>query len=173
MSFEQISLFLDILVLVFLGVTIYVAVRLSKGLTAFRANRKEMGELIQRLSTNIDQANAAIINMRATVAKSSGQLKDLIQEARDLSSELQIMNEAANNTAKRLERASGVARTTTPRTAREPETPSRFAIQDREFEQPSTAPRDDDEDTPEHLQSQAERELYRALKKRPAGGGRH
>jgi hypothetical protein len=178
MSFEQLSLFLDVLLLVFLGVMIFVAVRLSKGLTNFRSNRKQMGDQIAALSRSIDQANAAIINMRATTAKTSEQLKGLIEESKRMSAELEIMNEAANNTAKRLEKASSMQGGRSPRTpitgnvkAREKE--SAFNIQDREFDEPAAKPRaefEDDMDMPEGLQSQAERELYRALKKRPSSG---
>lgn len=178
MSFEQLSLFLDVLLLVFLGAMIFIGVRLSKNLNNFRANRKQMGDQIAALSRSIDQANAAIINMRASTAKTSEQLKDLIDEAKQMSAELEIMTESAGNTAKRIEKAAG----------RSPRTPitgnvkakdkdfdkaSPFDIRDRDFSEPSAPPRDDfgaEDDMPEGLQSQAERELYRALKKRPSSG---
>ncbi len=97
------SLFMDILVLLCLGGTIYYVLRLSKNLNAFREYRDEFGILIQELSQNINIAQSAISNLKIAGSKSEESLRELLKESSYLADELQLMNETGNNLAQRLE----------------------------------------------------------------------
>ncbi len=195
MSGVLLSIILDIVVLVFLGMTIYYAMRLSKSLNNFRVQRDEMKNIVVALSKNIDQANSAIVGLKAAGNSSGEKLQERINESVALADELQLMNETGNNLARRLEnlaegsssRYTGHApddlkRVATPDNS-DDVSDSPFLIQDRDFEQPfeeeetsAWGDEDIDSDVPADLQSRAERELFQALqqnlKRKSSDGGR-
>lgn len=178
MNMEALGLMLDVVVLVCLGATIYFALRLSRSLGAFRENRKKLEELIAALSHNIDQANAAILNLRATGTKQTEKLQELVKESRALFSELQVMNEAGNNLAERLEKATDSKSSRPAPQPGEFTRPEPFLIHDRDFEESAEEDTDwgEEEPLPPELQSQAEKELFRALRKiqkKPPASRRH
>lgn len=179
MSFAIIGFLLDIAVLAALGATIYFALRLSKNLSVIRSDKKELRELIASLSHNIDHANAAMINMRATATKSADNLQGIIVQAKALSEELQIITEAGGNLAERIAKGAG-ARPAAPKPAPRASEPAPFFIHDRDFDhrggEDKWAAQDEDDEIPPQLQTQAERELYAALRKNPKknpASGRH
>ncbi len=96
------GLFLDGLILVLLGVTIFYAIRLTKSINTFRRSRAELGNLLEDLSNNIAQAEQAILGMKEAARESGKELQDVIEESKDLREELRFMNEAGNNLASRL-----------------------------------------------------------------------
>lgn len=173
------KLILDGLVLVMLAVTVFYAGRLSLHLKTFRDSRKSLEGLLDRLSQNIDHAERAIAGMRE-VARESGQaLHEKIKDAQALTDELQVMQEAGNNLAGRLEKLAD-RNASHHDFSFEQSAPIRageargFAIRDAEFE------RDDLEDEaelsgfsddtmPSSFSSRAEQELFEALQR---GGGR-
>lgn len=201
MTGSLLSIVLDIVVLVFLGVTIYYTVRLSKSLNAFRTQRNEMKKMIDVLVKNIDEANSAIAGLKAAGKSSGERLQEMIEESARLLDELQLMNQSGNNLAQRLE---SLADGSASRSAalREEDIMRRheisdfsarsgmgmdspFSIQDRDFDQPyeepvqESSPWGDDEldvadEIPSNLQSRAERELFEALarnRKKQSSGG--
>lgn len=103
MSAEYLNIILDIIVLIFLGVTIYYALKLSKSLNSFRAYRQEFNALIADLGNNIEEAHNVIGKMKESGGKSGKDLEALLKESALLADELQFINEAGNNLAKRLE----------------------------------------------------------------------
>lgn len=184
MSFEVLGFLLDVFVLVCLGATIFFALRLSKSLNNFKAYRDEFNNLVKTLSQNIDQAQRAVINLKAGSHETADELNDLIKKARAMRDELQLINEAGNSLAVRLE---GLAQKSGR--AFEPASSSSdpwFDDEDEDIEEFMEAAEDDlpfsihDPDFSEKparenvsdktFQSQAERELYQALMgKRKAG----
>ncbi len=197
MSSVLMGFVLDVLVLIFLGFTMYFALRLSKSLNNFRVDKKEMKALIGTLSKNIELAQNAIEGLKVTSHNSGKELQNLIHESRALFDELQIMNEAGNGLARRLEtlaerRQGGTPQDLPDSDYAQEERPNSdrgtsFLIQDRDFEESDDDDfgeagfgwndgDDRDQNIPEDLQSQAEKELYRALqqnKKKRSAGGRH
>ena len=103
MSGEALSLILDVAILICLGITIYYAFVLSRSLNNFRRHRKDFETLIGTLSQNIEAAQGAIDQMKDTSQSAGMDLQDLIDDSRMLADELQLMNEAGNSLAKRLE----------------------------------------------------------------------
>lgn len=169
MSGSALPLILNGLILVLLAATIFFAARLSLNLRDFRASRKDLDQLVRDLGISVTRAEGAIAGMRQTASESGRDLQELVNQARSLSEELQLMNEAGNNLAGRLEKAAergGSSR----HAAENAEPPVRgpFAIRDPEFE------RDGDEggdDAISGLQSRAEKELFEALQGRRNKGG--
>ena len=174
------GLILDVMVLVFLGVTIYYAMKLSRSLNSFRSYRQDFEKLLDELTRNIVEAQRAIHNLKITSGDAGKNLEKTIRESRLLADELQIMNESGHSLAKRLEggidknRRSAPEETASAKSRRNPEAMPSFSIQDREFGDDSDTESHDwtSDDFPEHLQSQAERELYSALQKSKKSPGR-
>lgn len=167
---------LDLIVIVLLAATVFYAARLSMHLKVFRESRRDFDKLVGDLSTQIQRAEGAITGLREAT-KSTG-LDDALREARALTDELQLMTKAGDNLAARLERLADRANpsagvTPPPPMPAKPSAPVRrrekassgFTIRDPEF---AAA------EPPTELQSEAERDLYRALagKRGPEKGKR-
>jgi hypothetical protein len=97
------TLFLDVLIILLLGVTIFYAFRLSRHLETFRSNRSEMERLIRELSTQITRAQEGISTLEETAGETGTELRNLVMRGKELSDELQLMTEAGNSLATRLE----------------------------------------------------------------------
>ena len=183
MSEALLSVILDGLILVFLGLTVFFAGRLSLHLKQFRSTRKELEGLLASLSSSIVRAEGAITGMKETAQESGRDLQDRIDEARKVLDELQLIEEAGNSLAARLEtlaeRSGRASRSSSP-------SPSGvgFSIRDPEFDRGTGAGAsegegeegesfeagDDDRSLfSQSLHSRAERELYDAINQ-PAGG---
>jgi hypothetical protein len=180
---ELLGLVLDVVILVCLALTIFYALKLSKSLNNFRSYRADFEHLLDELTRNMEDAQRAIHNLRIASGDAGKNLQKILNESKSMADELQIINESANKQAERLEKLLGNAskRTATgkaydedvfkerPVTKKPKETilpSSTFSIQDRDFgsaEEDSWE--DEGEALPDELQSQAERELYKALQK--------
>lgn len=99
------SLMMDIVVLLALGVTIFYAVRLSNSLNAFKKYRSEFETLIKTLSDNIDQAYGAIEALKGASEQAGRDLQDTLSDSQYMIDELRLINEASDNLAHRLEQA--------------------------------------------------------------------
>ncbi len=183
MSGELLSIGLDILVIVLLGVTIYYALKLSRSLNNFRAYRKEFNGLISELGRNIEDAHKVIEKMKTSGSKSGSDLEAVLKESKFLADELQLINEAGNSLAGRLEGLAEKNRRIAQGLEDEDEYDEQlykhveqmeaglsggrqggaggpFAIQDRDFGE-----NEKDDDGATGLQSQAEQELFKAIQK--------
>ncbi len=109
MSATIFSLFLNGVIIVLLGATIFYSTRLSMHLRAFRENRKDLDKLISELGQQIDKANQAIAGMKQAARDSGKSLQDKIDDARSLSDELQLMSDSADRLAGRMEKAGTVS----------------------------------------------------------------
>lgn len=94
---------LDIIIIGMLGATIFYAVRLSKHLSVFRSNRGEMERLIRELSTQITRAQEGITVLDEMSSTQGDDLRKLIAKAQGLCDELEIMTQAGDSMAGRLE----------------------------------------------------------------------
>jgi len=103
MTHQILSLGIDFIVLITLGVTIYFALRLSRALNTFRAHRNEFQKVLQELNVNIDRARKAVDHLKSTGNQAGQELQEYIDEAKVLSDEMRLINEAGNSLATRLE----------------------------------------------------------------------
>lgn len=153
MMVQILPLVFDALILLFLGVTIFYAAKLTKQLKLFRQNRSEIAKLVVDLTGRIDQAERAIQGLRAAARESGRNLQAALSEARAAQDELEVMCESAGRLASRLEksargvghvagrRAGGVRQSPVrdvPQTYQEPEEDSPFGA--------GNIPRDSTED---------------------------
>ena len=198
MGGSLLSLLLDIVVLLGLGVTIFYCIRLTKALNNFRQYRQEFGTLVHELSKNIDKANSAIAKLKDASFEAGEDLQKVVNNARGLCDELQLMNDMGNSLANRLERASENARHKEPssgavhkakamngqhdemtlsKSKKDKNAAPSFFIQDRDFddrEESDDNYYDEQGAEPDHgddFESEAERELYEALQQSSKGQG--
>ncbi|MCC7305736.1 MAG: hypothetical protein IT558_05695 [Alphaproteobacteria bacterium] len=179
MSFA-LGIILDLLVLGFLGVTIYYAVKLTNSLNAFRDTRAEFNAIMQQLTRNIHEATGAVENLKATSRQSGQELQNMINKSRMMADELHLMNETGDSLANRLEKIAEKARRIAqgldvpveeddvqddePAVARPmPSSAPKagFAIVDRDFEEGLREPGNENPG----FSSQAEKDLFEALQK--------
>lgn len=176
MTGQVLSIILDIAVLIALGFAIFYCFKLSRSMSDFRGHRQDMNRLIDRLSKNIDEALRAIDGLKIAGDRSGRELQKTINDSRAMAEELQMINESSNNIATRLEKLVGnnsLAPHSTEQPKNFPSTPHRkpavtdkpaFFIHDRDYSDEAPAG-SEEEDIPEDLQSQAEKELFAALRK--------
>jgi hypothetical protein len=186
---EILSLVMDGVMILLLAGTIFYAVRLSIHIKAFRDSRKDLEKLLTELSSHIEKAEDAVEGLRANAKQSGRDLQAMINEAKGLSEEL--LEKLAGQSARIVEKQRGpVDFDMQPRTpkrspARTEDAPlSIFSIRDPEFDEDldggmneeglMQGDRDDeDRNVPGGFSSQAEKDLYDALrrkKKTEAGG---
>lgn len=183
------SIGLDLLILCLLGGTIFYAWKLSHALNKFKNHRQEMNALITDLNRSVKASETAIKNLRDTGLQASSQLQEKISDAHQMHNDLKLMNDLADNLSRRLERkmerqpapektveVSGNKETKIPRSKTKSkqdmdEIPS-FFIQDRDMDQNNIQESDmtgdssdDNMNIPSNLQSEAEKELFKALQK--------
>lgn len=168
MSTEYLKLALDIIILIGLGGFIYYALQLSKALSVFRTYRSDFEEVMGQLTKHIDEAQNAIEDLKETSASSGADLRKMVKDAQFLTDDLQFMTENGNKLAERLEKSRSSAQnvsdddfeasgnvSTLAKHRGSPDDEG-FAIQDRAIQ--------DDNEALDELSSEAERELYKAIK---------
>jgi hypothetical protein len=189
------GLILDLVIVVLLGATIFYAIRLSRHLDSFRSNRSGMEHLIRELSMQITRAQEGVTALEEASKQSGAELRDLIIKSRELTEELAIMNEAGNSLAEHLEKlatrnravvdelGNTAASLVYPGVKQAPPKPAFtpqndpppqsgfFSIRDPDFdreEKASITPSPDEDMA--GLESQAERDLASALRRRRSRG---
>lgn len=103
------SIIMDMILLCALAITIVYAIRLSQSLNAFKSQRNEFRALFAELTQHIDKAYSTLDALKNTGDQSAAELQEAVNEARYMLDELQIVNVASENLAKRLERAAGLS----------------------------------------------------------------
>lgn len=98
-----IGLLLNILILAALGVTIFYCLRLSRQFDQMRADRKVFEALIQGLNAASARAEASIKSFKETAVGNGDILQDKINKSRVLADELEIMIQAGDSLADRLQ----------------------------------------------------------------------
>lgn len=116
------SMIFDVAILATLGFTIVYCMRLSKQFTQMQADRRAFETLIQSLNVAIARADATLKNIRETAMQNGDALQEKNNRARAMADELEIMIQAGDNLANRLQALAEAGRRThvTPETAAEP-----------------------------------------------------
>lgn len=103
MEGAPLSLIIDVVVLVLLGLTIVYAARLSLQLGRLRDSKSELDKVVRDLVKNIDRADRAIAGLKEAARDSGTQLQDAVDKAMAISDELQLITESGDRLAARLE----------------------------------------------------------------------
>ncbi|MCC6598357.1 MAG: hypothetical protein IT559_06175 [Alphaproteobacteria bacterium] len=185
------SLVMDFVLLLALAGGMYYMMRLSRSLDNFREHREALKAVIVELGRNIDEAHRAIDELRKSSNTAADNLEDVLHDSRKMVDELKMINATGDGLASRLEKLAERARKAAQgrfeddydsapshEKTEEPYRPAHrgnvdapaFSIQDRDVSLPEE---DDWAQAPEEFSSQAERDLYNALKKNKkiTGGG--
>lgn len=100
----DVGLIIDGLILVFLGVTIFYAARLSLFMKSFRESRVAIQSLIRDLSITIDKAENSIGSLKKEAVQVERSVLEVLSESKFIADELKFMNSAGDNLAGRLEK---------------------------------------------------------------------
>jgi len=118
-----VGLLLNILILAALGVTIFYCLRLSRQFEQMRADRKVFEALIQGLNAASSRAEASIKSFKETAVGNGDLLQDKINKSRALADELEIMIQAGDSLADRLQGLAEKSRRASADAPAQPETP--------------------------------------------------
>ncbi len=97
------SLVLEGLVVVLLGITVAYCFVLDRRLRALRSGQDGMKDLIKGLNDATDRAQSGVAQLKVSGDAVGKELKDVVTHARTLADELALMIESGNNIADRLE----------------------------------------------------------------------
>jgi hypothetical protein len=97
-----VGLVVDIIMLGALGVAIMQGLRLSRQFDRLKADRGAFDKLIQALNLASSRAEAAIRSLKEAAVESGDKLQDKVNAARGIAEELEIMVQAGDNLAERL-----------------------------------------------------------------------
>ena len=99
----SLGIIMDVTVLVALAVTLFIGIRLSRQFARIRADQERMGQLVNNLNAASQRAENAVQSMKKTAIETGETLQGRIGQGQALSDELDIMIEAADNLAERLQ----------------------------------------------------------------------
>lgn len=98
------ALFLDIFIIILIGIMITYAIILNNKLKSFRNAQNEMAELVGQLNGAISRAQTSIEALKEAAVAEEGRLDILIRKSRPLADELTILTESGANLADRIEK---------------------------------------------------------------------
>jgi len=99
----NIAIIIDIVILIALVATSVFAIRLSRQFSILHTDRESLENLVTNLSNAVDRAESAIQSMKKTAMTEGEGLQASINKSRQISQELEIMIEAGDNLAERLQ----------------------------------------------------------------------
>lgn len=104
MTGAPLSLILDVVILVLLGLTIVYAARLSLQLKRLRDSKSDLDKIVKELVKNIDRADRSVQALKDEAKNTGTDLQRAIGNAVSLADELQLMTESGDRLAGRLEK---------------------------------------------------------------------
>lgn len=107
MENKLVLIFMDILVLLALGGTMYFLRRVSGSIQVIREGKTELQQLLQQMNLHISNAQHAIESMNRMADEKGKTIQKSIDNANAAIDELQFIQRAADNVAQRLEKLAG------------------------------------------------------------------
>lgn len=101
-----ISLVFDVFIFVALSVTIYYCIRLSRQFSEIETSKRAFENLIKSMNFASARAEGAIQELKQSVNEEGASLQEQINKARGLEAELEIIIQAGDSLADRIEKAS-------------------------------------------------------------------
>lgn len=149
---DNIDLFINLLVIILLVPAIIYVYKLDKNLTLMRQNQDALMKLIEALNDATYKAENSIPKLKSVTESSSNDLKEVVDNAKELKDDLLFINERADNLADRLEDA-----IKNSRQMKETQHPIEHKVQPEPVNTPETS-------SEEISRSEAELELLKALR---------
>ena len=97
------DLIIDIGLLLFLAITIFFPIRLSRQLNELKANEKNLKNMIMAFDNSTNKAKLAVQEMATTATEAAEDLQLVINKGRELSGELNVVIGAGDSLGTRLE----------------------------------------------------------------------
>ena len=110
MIFGNLGLLIDTVVAGLLATVIFYAIRLNRSLSALKANKVELEQLVASFTESTNQAEASVARLRSSAVDTATSLQTNVTRAQELRDDLAFMTERANEIADRLEVAIGDSR---------------------------------------------------------------
>lgn len=110
MEGASLSLILDVVILVLLGLTIVYAARLSLQLRRLRDSKSDLDKVVRELIKNLDRADRAIMGLKESAREAGGDLQNAIDRAVSIADELEVVNDSGDRLAAKLEALLDAAR---------------------------------------------------------------
>lgn len=152
---DSLELLVNLIIIGLLIPTIVYAYKLNKNLTLLRQNQKSLGKLVEALNEATFKAENSIPKLKSVTEHSSSDLKEVVDNAKELKDDLLFINQRADNLADRLENVISSSRGTM-------QNPAAFSApsfaQNGASEKPAEKPGIEDS------RSEAEMELLKALR---------
>ncbi len=108
----MVPLLFDIVVLLFLGVTIYVCFKLNKRIAALQDGRSELAEIVHEFDETTQRATQSIAELHSATQRISENIQHRIDKANFLADDLQMLIERANKAMNKLEPHASEGRST-------------------------------------------------------------
>lgn len=154
------ALIIDGILLILLGVTLFIGIRLSRQFAEIRNDQNRMMELVGHLNTASARAEKAVQSMKQTAMDTGENLQGRVGQGQALCEELEIMIEAGDSLAERLQ---VIAENSRKAVGQSPQASKKSAPSSNRESKKETAKDSAGGDEP---RSRAERELVEALKSR-------
>lgn len=100
---DNFELLINLIIIGLLVPTIIYAYRLNKNLSLLRQDQNSLAKLIQSLNEATIKAEHSIPKLKSATESTSGELKEVVDNAKTLKDDLMFINERADNLADRLE----------------------------------------------------------------------
>lgn len=100
---DNIELIINIIIIALLIPTILYAYRLNQNLEAMRKNQSSLAELVRLLNDATIKAENSIPKLKTATQTTSGELREVVDNAKNLKEDLMFINKRADNLADRLE----------------------------------------------------------------------
>lgn len=104
MQGAPLTLILDVVILVLLGLTIVYAARLSLQLRRLRDSKSDLDRVVRELVKNLDRADRTIGGLKESAREQGGELQKFIDRGIAIADELQLMTDSGDRLADRLEK---------------------------------------------------------------------
>ena len=144
---DNLDLIINLAIIGLLIPTIIYACRLNKNLEILRQNQSSLARLVESLNDATIKAENSIPKLKTATQNTSGELKEVVNSAKNLKDDLIFINERADSLADRLENVIHNSR--------------KIEINNNNKEAPITTPAPSDENM---SRSEAELELLKALR---------
>ena len=156
---DSLELLVNLIIIGLLIPTIIYAYKLNKNLTLLRQNQKSLGKLVEALNDATFKAENSIPKLKSVTEHSSSDLKEVVDNAKELKDDLLFINQRADNLADRLENVISSSRGTVQNAAA-----ASAALTTPAFAKEETIKKSDEKFSVEDSRSEAEMELLRALR---------
>lgn len=97
-----VSLIVDVVMILFLGVGVATGLRLMRELATLRANQTDMERIIVSFNASVSRAEGGIKGLKQAARSAGDDLEPLIERATNLRDELQYLIDSADQLASRL-----------------------------------------------------------------------